>query len=128
VFLSTNTLNASISFTFKDISKVAPFINKIIDTLGKEVSFRQIEQDLSTLSEKFEEFKKELEPTLVELIEQDRLGLSEKFEEFKKDLVLKKEPLFPDAATSPVCEAGIMFISLFLLGLFLLPLSMSLNA
>ena len=154
VFLSTNTLNASISFTFKDTSKVAPFINKIVDTLGKDVSFRQIEQDMTSLSEKFEEFKNELVPTVVELIEQDRVSLSEKFEEFKKELEPSlldlidqdrvslsekfeafknemtpppKEPLFPEPHSSPACEAVIMLVSLFLLYLFLLPLTMNLR-
>jgi len=132
VFLWTNTLNASISFTFKDMSKVAPFINQIIDTLGKEGSFRRVQQDLTSLSEKFEAFKNELEPSLIERIEQDRVSLSEKFEEFKADLLLTqvqsqdiKQPMYPVAHSSPFCEGVIMFISVFLVGLFLLSLSKS---
>ena len=154
VFLWTNTLNASISFTFKDPSKVAPFINQIIDTISRESYFRRIEQDRVKLSEKFEEFKKELEPTLFERIEQDRVSLSEKFEEFKKELepclferieqdrvslsekfeALKndlvnaepppKEPKYPVPSS---CEGMVMFISVFLVGLFLLSLSRNLS-
>jgi hypothetical protein len=122
VFLWTNTLNASISFTFKDMSKVGPFIKHIIDMLDRgEQPFRHVEQDLTSLSEKFETFKKQLEPTLFERIEQDRVSLSEKFEEFKKDLVqAPKEPMYPVPSS---CEGVIMFISVFLIGLFLLSLS-----
>ena len=124
VFLWTNTLNASISFTFKDMSKVGPFINHIIDMLGKEGSFRQVEQDLNSLSEKFEAFKKEMEQSLFERVEQDRVSLSEKFETFKADLTeLPKEPMYPVPHSSPACEGVIMFISVFLIGLFLLSLS-----
>jgi hypothetical protein len=134
VFLWTNTLNASISFTFKDMGNVGPFINQIIDMLGKEGSFRRVQQDLTSLSEKFEAFKKELEPNLFEQIQQDRVSLSEKFEEFKADLLLAqtqepveapKQPMYPVAHSSPFCEGVIMFISVFLIGLFLLSLSKS---
>jgi hypothetical protein len=107
-FIGTNTLNATISFAFKDVKAVPVFVNRLLDVVAKEPPqpvpveniFRQIEQDLTqTLSEKFEEFSQELPPK-------------------------RRNPTFPVAKTSVFSELVIMLVVIALTLLFCKSLSL----
>lgn len=121
VFIGTNTLNAAISFNFKDVTKVGPFVKGIMNALTAEQNLVERLDELKKVEEDLlEKFKSMGNP--FRMIEQDKIPLSEKFEAFEKE-----EPsaqtlslAFPVADTSSACEAFIMFVTTFLICIFAL--------
>ena len=122
VFIGTNTLNAAMSFSFKDIAKVAPFVKDIMKALTAEQDLVERLDELKKVEEDLLQRCKALENPF-RLIAQDRRTLSEKFEE--EELPPPPRPMYPVPHTSPACEAFLMFVTTFLICLFGLSLTVS---
>ena len=102
VYIYTNTVGALIGFKFDRKEALNAFMKDIHAAISQTKTanaFAKIEQDMKTLSEKFDELNQEEEEEESE----------EEVEE------VKEEPKFPVAKTTKECEMSLFFVMTLLL-------------
>jgi hypothetical protein len=100
VYIYTNTVGAMISFKFDRKETMAIFLKDIQAAISQTATinaFAKIEQDMKTLSEKFDELAQE--EVQEELVEED-----------SDEEEVKEEPKFPVAKTTKECEMLLFFM------------------